>query len=109
MSFQHSNLARGGWSQLSLAEQLGNVGSEVGRARRWQEKDRKAFESAVARMFELLDLTIQDARWRERLKEIMRVREVLADAILGGKEYKSSLEDLERYFFHFAIAARLYK
>lgn len=35
--------------------------------------------------------------------------EALADAVSGGKEYGSSLEDLERYFFDFALAARAKK
>jgi hypothetical protein len=29
---QHESLVSGGWAKLSLAEQLGNVGSEVSRA-----------------------------------------------------------------------------
>jgi len=27
--------------------------------------------------------------------------------MFGGKEYKTSLKDLDRYFFHFALAARI--
>ena len=109
MHYQHRTLAAGGWSRLSLAEQLGNIGSEVERALQWREKDQKLYRGAVSRVFELLDFTIRDARWRTRLKELMRVREVLADAVLGGKEYKSSLEDIEGYFFQFALAARIRK
>lgn len=67
------------------------------------------YEGALQRAFELLDLTIQDPRWRGRLKELVRVREVLGDAVSGGQEYKSSLLDLNRYFFQFALAARLQK
>jgi len=64
-------------------------------------------QNAIDRAFELLDLTIADSRWRSRLKEIVRTRELLADAMFGGKEYKTSLKDLDRYFFHFALAARI--
>lgn len=39
MVFQHQNLAAGSWQKLSLAEQLGNVGSEVGRAIARQKKE----------------------------------------------------------------------
>ena len=35
----HQSLAAGRWFELSLAEQLGNVGSEVGRALARQKKD----------------------------------------------------------------------
>ena len=102
----HKELAEGKWQQLSLTEQLGNIGSEVGRARKWQGKDEKIFKGAVERALELFDLTLEDARWKKSWYEIARAREVFVDAIFGGKEYKSSLEDLDRYFYYFAYAAR---
>ena len=107
MAFQHKNLAAGGWQKLSFCEQMGNIGSEVNRALHWQNKDEKLYKNAINRALELLDLTISDPRWQNRLKEIVRARELLCDAILGGKEYKTSLKDLNRYFFHFALAARI--
>ncbi len=103
----HKRLASGGWQKLSLAEQLGNIGSEVSRAFKWKDKDDKLFEGAVERALELFDLTLEDMRWRGRLREIARAREVFCDAIYGGKLYKSSFEDLIRYFDNFAFAARL--
>lgn len=102
----HQNLASGRWRTLSLVEQLANIGSEVGRARRWAGKDQKLYEGAVQRALELFDLTLADSRWKGRLREIARARELFCDAITGGKEYKSSLEDLERYFFYYALVAR---
>ena len=102
----HEELASGRWQQLTLCEQLANIGSEVGRARKWFGKDRELFDGAVDRALDLFDLTLEDPRWKGRLREIARVREVFCDAITGGKEYKSSLEDLEQYFLHFAFAAR---
>lgn len=107
MPIQHKNLAGGKWRTLSLIEQMANIGGEISRAARWQNKDEKLSKSAIDRAFELLDLTIQDFRWHNRLKELVRAREILADAIFGGREYNSSLEDLNRYFFHFALAARM--
>lgn len=106
MTFQHHALASGGWRKLSLIEQLGNIGSEVGRAIKWREKDTASYQRAVQRAFELVDLTLQDQRWRRRLKEIARLREVLGDALTGGQEYRSTFEDIERYLFRFALAAR---
>lgn len=103
--FQHESLAAGRWYHFSLAEQLGNIGSEVSRAIR-ARGDEKRFEGAVTRALELFDLTISDPRWRYRLKELTRAREVFCDAILGSKEYGTSLEDLDRYFYYFAFAAR---
>lgn len=106
--FQHQSLAAGRWSTFSLAEQLGNIGSEVNRAIR-ARGDEKRFENAVLRGFELFDLTIGDIRWRKRLKELTRARELFCDAVLGGTEYGTSLEDLDKYFYYFALAARAHR
>jgi hypothetical protein len=102
----HQNLASGRWFTFSLFEQLGNIGSEVGRARKTQGKDEKLFWGAVDRTLELFDLTLRDPRWNGRRREIARAREVFCDAVYGGKEYHSSLDALEAYFMPFAIAAR---
>lgn len=106
MAYAHKNLAEGKWHKFSLAEQLGNIGGEVLRAARWQNKDKKLFRGAVERALELFDLTLNDSRWRKRLREIARVREIFCDAVYGGKLYKSSLQDLARYFDIFAFATK---
>ena len=105
MEFQHKYLAAGRWFELSLAEQLGNIGSEINRAIRSYGNE-KRFEGAVNRALELFELTISDPRWRKRLKELTRARELFCDAVCGGTEYGTSLEDLDRYFYYFAFAAR---
>jgi len=94
------------WGTLTLAEQMGNIGSEVGRATKWRGKDDNSFWGAVGRALELLDLTRADNRWKSRRAEIDRAREVFSDAVLGGREYNSLLPDLERYFMQFAYLAR---
>ena len=111
MALLHPSLASGRWQKMSLAEQLGNIGSEVARAEHAQ--DPKLYAGAVARALELFDLTLADERWRPpawraggRLREIERAKEVFCDALTGGKEYGSSLPDLERYFLEFAFLAR---
>ena len=96
-------VSRERWFTLPLADQLGNIGSEVGRARAWQGRDEKLFWGAVGRALELLDLTREDARWRGRRAELDRARESVADAILNGELYGSRLVDLEKYFMPFAL------
>ncbi len=103
---QHSDLASGRWFELTLAEQLGNIGSEVSRASRWQGRDEKTFMGAVERALELFDLTLRDTRWKHRLKEICRSREVFCDAVFGSGTYHTSLDELNTYFTRFALAAR---
>ena len=98
-------ISRERWFTLPLSEQLGHVGSEVGRAVKWQGRDEQSFWGAVTRALELLDLTREDRRWVKRRLELDRARESFADAVLGGKEYRSTLPDLERYFMQFALLA----
>nr|MBI3613787.1 hypothetical protein [Nitrospirota bacterium] len=106
MAYQHASLAEGRWQVLPLVEQMANVGSEVGRVRRWHGKDVQQCERAFGRALELLDLTIGDPRWTGRRKELTRARECLCDAMLGGTMYGSDWESLDRYFLAFALAAR---
>lgn len=94
------------WHTLSLAEQLGNIGSEVHRARLAEHTHETRFEKARDRALELFDFMLADPRWRGRLREIARSREVFCDAVSGGKEYGSTLEGLEKYFDQFALLAR---
>lgn len=98
---RHPELAAGRWQRLTLVEQLANVGSEVGRMRR-----PRGAAGALERALELLDLTLADDRWRGRRKEIARARELLCDAVDGGRDYGTTLEDLDRYFLAFAVVAR---
>ena len=73
---------------------------------RWRGSDERLMSGAFDRALELLDLTLADPRWRDRLREIARARELLCDAAAGGSEYGTTLEDLDRYFLAFAMAAR---
>lgn len=106
MNFIHSELADGRWQQFSLDEQLGNVGSEISRAKNWESKNSEYFLNAIWRAIELLDLTIQDPKNRFRLEEICRAKEILCDIVFGENQYNTTLEDLDRYFTQFALAAR---
>jgi len=95
------------WHAMTLAEQMGNIGSEVHRARLSYGRDETRFMNACDRALELFDLTLMDPRWRNgRLREIGRAREVFCDAVFGGKEYGTTFESLEPYFDQFALAAR---
>lgn len=105
----HKELADGRWWNLTLAEQLGNVGSEVSRALKWQHRNPRISRGALDRALELLDLTLGDPRHREsvaRLREIARAREVVVDFLAGTNEYGSTDTSLQRYFDAYAIAAR---
>ena len=104
----HKELADGRWFTFSILEQLGNVGSEFERATSaYQRGDRERFESAFERMLELLDLTIEDPKWRgRRLRELLRLREEVCDVFHGNAIFGTSIETLKKYFLYFGIAAR---
>lgn len=104
----HADLAAGRWHTMSLAAQLGNIGSEVGRALRARASGDVQRESrALDRALELFNLTTSDPRRRgSQLREILRAREVVTDYFMGGNVYQSVPESLDRYFTQFATAAR---
>jgi len=96
----HKKLTAEKWQELSFYEQMGNIGSEISRARNPLNQ-----EKAVERALELIDLTLVDPKLKHK-KELARTREILCDTVYGENQYNTSLEDLDNYFFHFALAAR---
>jgi hypothetical protein len=106
---RHRDLASGRWWELSLAEQLGHIGSEVGRAVRWSPRNAELARAALYRALELFDLTLADPRLRAsraRLREVARAREVVVDFLAGSNEYGSTGPSLQKYFDAYAVAAR---
>lgn len=95
------------WQKLSFVEQVGNIGSEISRARHWETLgDWDIREKSLERALELIDLTLTDKRWQSRLKELTRFREVLCDLIIGARIYDISLKNLEDFCLNFALLAR---
>lgn len=107
MAYQHQELAQGRWFKLSFFEQMANIGSEVGRAINWRAKSTLNSQLAFERALELMDLTIDDAKNKKRLRELLRVREVMGDYFAGDNVYKSSDLSWQNYFYAFNYAARL--
>jgi hypothetical protein len=105
-SSQHLDFAAVNWSKMSLIEQMANIGSEVSRTIRARNNPQR-YWGAVTRALELFFLTVEDAQSKgRRLKEILRVRELFCAAVLGNKEFNTSLEDLDKYFLYFALLTR---
>jgi hypothetical protein len=108
MSYQHKELASGKWNELSLAEQMANIGSEVGRAMRWRQKgNAELAQRATVRALELLDLSLGAGHAYPRLKELARVREAIVDYLLGSNDFASSEALWRSYFDHFNYVARV--
>lgn len=110
MNFQHQTLALGKWKEFHFFEQMANIGSEVERAIKWKNKNNLRYsQMAFERALELMDLTFEDKKNKKRLKEIVRVREILVDYFFGDNIYKSSDKSWRNYFLAFNFAARISK
>ena len=107
MSFIHKNLAGGHFSQMSLCEQMANIGSEVERALNWKEKNNTDYsQKALERALDLIGITMAGTTDLNRLKEFTRTREALNDFFRGDNEYHSTNASWKKYFSHFTSAAR---
>ena len=105
MMFQHTTLAQGRWAQMSLAEQMLNIGSEISRANKWKAKDNEdQCRKAVYRALELISFTIDAQRDKHNLGEFTRLYEVVCDYYLGSNEFHSDGVSLQKYFDVFAYS-----
>lgn len=92
------------WSQLSIYEQLGNIGSEVGRAMNALRRDDElSLHGAYYRGLDLIDATVESWASEGRRRELLRARELFVTAV----ESKTIDNRLDNYFMQYAIAARL--
>lgn len=105
----HPDLTPDRWGTLTLAEQLGNAGADVGRAIRARESgNERRLASNLDRALAQLDLTLTDPRWAgHRRREIARAREVVCDLLAGDNTYNSTPASVERWFMAYAAEARL--
>ena len=98
------------WASLSLAEQMANIGSEVGRSAKWLTKNKPDLaEGAFNRATELMDLTLDYGRQvspgRDALlKELGMARLYYTESY--QRRDQDSLSYLEKYFCQFAAIFR---
>ncbi len=94
------------WLKLSKAQQLGNIGSEISRARNCQDNnDFSNRQKALERCLELLDLSLDDKQWGSGLKEIARFREVVAAWFANQDFFDISPQELQDYCLNFVISS----
>ncbi len=95
------------WPTLSFEAQMGNIGSELSRTvRHQQRKENDIFVRSLERVHELLALTLSDPRWKGHRKEIARFKEVVGDWYMGGTTYGVPLDWLVRYTTQFVLMSR---
>lgn len=96
------------WAELTIFEQMGNIGSEVGRAIKATRAGKEArAQGAIDRAVDLLDATIEAlvAERSPRVKEVLRARGEFLRLFFDGT-FDEDADNIERYFSQFATAAR---
>jgi len=97
------------WAQLTFNEQMGNIGSEVGRAIIAHRNGNAARESrAIDRAIDLFSATVEvliGTAYSYRLKEVLRARDEFLRLFFDGT-FEQDAHNIERYFMYFAYAAR---
>lgn len=93
------------WQSMTILEQMGNIGSEVGRALK-AKRAGEDFEPALRRALDLFDATLEPliAKKSPRAKEVLRSKDQFLRAL-----YEKDDSGIENYFMQYAIAARLHR
>ncbi|MCJ7579147.1 MAG: hypothetical protein MUP98_01265 [Candidatus Aminicenantes bacterium] len=104
MKIQHQQLASGTWAAMPFCLQMANIGSEISRTIKWQEKGNQEYaRKAFFRALELLDLTIAGSRSFSARQELLRTREALADHFMYNNIFNSTTSQWQKYFDQFAF------
>ena len=94
------------WQKFSLEQQMAHIGSEVTRAVNLKEKGDKGLgQGSGWRVLEMIDLTLADKRWRNRLREVFLLRDVFCDYVFDAGNFEVSGDNLKEYFLPFALLA----
>jgi hypothetical protein len=99
---------RAHWAKLTFYEQMGNIGSEVGRAinARKTGKEQRV-QSAIERALDLFSATAEvnltDAP--NRVREVLRARDEFL-RLFYDNTFESDADKIEAYFMNFACLAR---
>ncbi|HCK99239.1 MAG TPA: hypothetical protein DHW42_03930 [Candidatus Marinimicrobia bacterium] len=77
--------------------QILNIASELQRAAGWIQRQRPDLvNSCYERGFELIDLTIEDPKWKFQLKELLRCREMLGKLYIEMPKNADGNQDIFR-------------
>lgn len=79
----HAHLNPEKWATYSKTQQVLMISNELNRALNClRNNHHQDAEKCYERAIELTDLTVEDQRWNNGLKELLRFREVLSDLFL---------------------------
>jgi len=98
------------WVQLTIFEQMGNIGSEVGRAIAAKRNGKiTRMDGAIDRAIDLFDATAEvwALQRSPKTREVLRAKEQFLSLFFDSWSYEGA-EGIEHYFMHFAQAARMH-
>ncbi len=91
----HKNLKSDKWQKFSIKQRELMIANELNRAKNWLEKkDLEEVKNCYERALELLDLTVAVTKNKNRLKEYLRLREIMGKLYLekkGNLKFNSQL------------------
>ena len=106
---ENYKIDRARWAKLTFYEQIGNIGSEVGRAIAARRNNAAFRESrAVDRAIDLFSATVEvlvGTPHAYRLKEVLRARDEFLRLFFDGM-FEQDADNIERYFTYFVFIAR---
>ncbi len=83
----HKTLTPDKWQKFSLKQRELMIANELNRAKNWiEKKDLEEVKNCYERALELLDLTIATTKNGNRLKEYLRLREMMGKFYIGKGE-----------------------
>lgn len=99
MNKLHKTLTQEKWNEISKRDQILNIASEFSRAGHWlDKKDSGKARDCYERAFQLVDLTLNGEKWRDKRQELARFREVL-----GYLYLKNTQTPLCGFFYNWLI------
>jgi len=82
----HKNLTPNRWQKFSMKQRELMIANELNRAKNWiEKKDLEEVKNCYERALELLDLTIEITKDKNRLKEYLRLREMMGKLYIEKK------------------------
>jgi len=93
---------------MTMQEQMGNIGSEVGRSiKAYRVNDTERFNGALDRALDLFDATTDGLVQNKspRTKEVLRAKDQYL-ALFFNDTFADDADKIEQYFTQYALAAR---
>jgi len=92
------------WFNMSIIDQISNIGGEVNRAIKWKNKNDTIKKlNFYNKAIELIVLTVKDPKNKHRIRELEFCKEELKDYFLGDNLYGTTDNVLIKYYDAFLL------